>query len=133
MNIICRRHGYPLQNGLAYVHAILTIDNTSIDLSNVILDTGSESCVFNFNTLETFGIHVERDDTLRRIDGIGVSEIVFTKRIKKLVVNDLFLNDVEIDIGDMEYSYHFDGIIGLDFLLQTRAVIDFGKMELRQG
>jgi hypothetical protein len=31
----------------------------------------------------------------------------------------------------MKYGFDIDGIIGLDFLIETKAIIDFSQLELR--
>jgi hypothetical protein len=37
----------------------------------------------------------------------------------------------EIQVGAMRYGFPLDGIVGMDFLLATRAVIDLDARELR--
>jgi len=36
-------------------------------------------------------------------------------------------------LGSVNYGFQMNGILGLDFLLQTGAVIDFKALELRKG
>lgn len=39
--------------------------------------------------------------------------------------------DFQVEIGWMDYGFSLQGIVGLDFLLKTRAVIDLADLELR--
>jgi hypothetical protein len=43
------------------------------------------------------------------------------------------LRGVEIHIGAMDYGFPIQGILGLDFLLQVRAVIDLDALEVRSA
>jgi len=115
---------------LPYITATLTFQGQNLTLRRVILDTGSAGTVFSIDELAKIGLLPEREDQLREIHGIGGTEYVFTKRIEKLAIGDLQVADFEIEVGAMEYFLELDGIIGLDFLLQTRAIVDFSRLEV---
>ena len=51
-------------------------------------------------------------------------------RIDQLASGELVVTNFEVEIGAMNYGIELDGICGLDFLLQCRAIIDLGKLEL---
>jgi len=40
------------------------------------------------------------------------------------------MNDFEIEVGGMDYNFEIDGILGMDFLLNTNASIDFSKLTI---
>lgn len=120
-----------LQDGLPYITASITYGGQSLQLENVLLDTGSVGTIFSTDRLLTMGLRYEPDDFVHRIRGIGGSEFVFTKRIDQLTVGDLQISDFEIEVGAMEYGFEIDGIIGMDCLTQVRAVIDLGQLEIQ--
>jgi len=38
-----------------------------------------------------------------------------------------------IQLGSLSYGFRLDGILGVDFLLELGAVIDFDQMIIRKG
>lgn len=119
-----------LEHGLAYVEAVLTYRERSLAVGRTILDTGSAGTIFSADRLLELGVAPDPRDAVRRIRGVGGTEFVFTKRINALAVGDLVLNDFEIEVGAMDYGFPADAILGLDFLVQTGAVIDLHLLEL---
>lgn len=62
--------------------------------------------------------------------GIGGDEYVFSKIVDTVNVGTLSLRRFEIQIGAMDYKFQLDGIVGMDFLLATKAKIDCEKLVL---
>jgi hypothetical protein len=52
--------------------------------------------------------------------------------VDNLIVGDLQANSFTIEAGNLDYGFHFEAIIGFDFLEQARAVIDLAAMEIRK-
>lgn len=121
-----------LEHGLAYVEVALTFRGRSLRLSNAILDTGSSSSIFAADRLLDIGVVPESSDFLHRLRGVGGTEYVFTKRLDLLAVGDMEAPAFEIEVGAMNYGFPADGILGLDYLLRTGALIDFQRLELHQ-
>jgi hypothetical protein len=120
-----------LEHGLAYVEAVLTFRGRSLFLRDTILDTGSSSTIFAADRLLEIGIVPEPSDALHRLRGVGGTEYAFTKRLDLLAVGDMEVPDFEIEVGAMDYGFPAEGILGLDYLLQTGALIDLRRLELR--
>lgn len=119
-----------LQDGLPYVTASLLYHGQQLTLENVLLDTGSAGTIFATERVSTISLQYEPQDSIHRIRGVGGAEFVFTKRIDHLFLGELHAHDFEIEVGAMDYGFAIDGIIGTDFLVQVRAVIDLGRMQL---
>lgn len=83
--------------------------------------------------VETIDLLPEPVDPIRQIRGIGGTEFVFSKQVEQLVAGELAVNDFDIEVGAMKYGFALDGIIGLDFLLKTKAVINLAHMEIYQS
>ncbi len=120
-----------LEHGLAYVEAVLAFRGRSLHLGNTILDTGSSSTIFAADRLLDIGVVPEPSDALHRLRGVGGTEYAFTKRLDLLAVGDMKLPDFEIEVGAMDYGFPAEGILGLDYLLRTGALIDLQRLELR--
>jgi predicted aspartyl protease len=96
-------------------------------LNYVIVDTGSGSCILKNEAIQELGIKPEPEDSLGLVKGVGGSEYVFIKRLDYLSVGNLRLDNFTVDIGEMDYGFRIQGIIGMDFLLETGAVIDLSS------
>ena len=119
-----------LEQGLAFVEAVLTFRGRPFRLPNVVLDTGSGGTIFSADRLFDIGISPEPLDTLRRIRGVGGVEFVFTRVIDELVAGDLVVTQFKIEVGAMDYGFDAEGILGLDFLVASGATIDFRRLDL---
>ena len=122
-----------LEEGLPYVSATLTYRGHTVTLAQTLLDTGSAGTIFSVYHMASLGLVPEPDDPLHQITGVGGTEFVFAKRIDSLTVGDLSVNSFVIEIGAMDYDLDLDGIVGIDFLVQTGAVIDLVHFEIRRA
>jgi len=64
---------------------------------------------------------------------VGGTEFVVSKKIDALIVDELHLGDFVVQLGTMQYGLKIVGILGLDFLLQTKSLIDLDRLELRSS
>jgi hypothetical protein len=119
-----------LEHGLAYVEVALTFRGQSLFLRDTILDTGSASTIFSADRLLEIGVVPEPFDSLHRLRGVGGTEYAFTKRLDLLAVEDMKVPDFGIEVGAMDYGFPAEGILGLDYLLRTGALIDLRRLEL---
>ncbi|HRV92787.1 MAG TPA: aspartyl protease family protein [Anaerolineae bacterium] len=115
---------------LPFITVLMHFRGRQLVLDHVLLDTGSAGTVFAVDQVETIDLLPEPGDPIRQIRGVGGSEFVFSKRIERLVVGELEVSDFEIEVGAMKYGFALNGIIGLDFLLQTKAMIDLDGLEI---
>ena len=119
-----------LRDGLPHVTASLTYQGRRLSLKDVLLDTGSAGAIFSTDRVLAIGLTYEPDDTVHRIRGVGGTEFVFAKRVDRLSVGELQVNDFQIEVGAMDYGFDIDGIIGMDFLIQVGAIIDLATLEI---
>jgi predicted aspartyl protease len=121
-----------IQDGLPYVTITLRYRGQQLELLNVLLDTGSAGTIFSADQVLSIGLQYEADDPVHRIRGIGGAEFVFSKRVDRISLGELQVNDFVIEVGAMDYGIDMDGIVGMDFLMQVGALIDLSQMEVRQ-
>ena len=67
--------------GLPQVSMYLSYRGRSLNLENVLLDTGSASTIFSADRLLDADLRCEPTDVLNRVRGIGGTEFVFSKAI----------------------------------------------------
>jgi hypothetical protein len=119
-----------LENGLSYISVTLSYQGQEMTLEKMLLDTGSMGTLFAIEKVDSIDLLPEYNDRIREIYGIGGREYVFSKTIDYLVSGKLMVENFEVEIGDINYGIEMDGICGLDFLLQSKAIIDLEKLKL---
>lgn len=122
-----------LAHRLSFVSVTVRANGQSLTLQNVLLDTDSAGTAFRTDDLETIGVHPRLEDRLVDMRGIGGIETVVQTRVDGVEVGDLIASPMIIQLGELDYSIPMDGILGLDFLLQTGAQLDFKTMEIRKA
>ena len=50
-------------------------------------------------------------------------EVVYMRVVDRLAIGKASLSNFEVEIGGMDYGFEIQGILGMDFLRQTGAVI----------
>jgi hypothetical protein len=65
--------------------------------------------------------------------GIGGREAVIEKQVDFVEVSELRVGLLTIEIRAVDYGFSINGIFGMNFLIQTRAIIDFKTLEIRKA
>lgn len=120
-----------IAHGLPFVDVIIAANNREHLVTNVLLDTGSVACIFRTDDVELIGVSLAPEDRFRNLSGIGGKEWVVEKKIDRISVGNLTVSPIVIQVGAVKYGYSINGILGIDFMLQTGAVIDLHNLELR--
>ena len=95
------------------------------------MDTGSATTLVNADVAAQVGIVPEPTDRLRTLRGVGGRELVFTRKVEAFGVGTVSMAGFDIEIGGMDYGFDIQGIIGMDFLSSTAAIVDLDAMALR--
>ncbi|RJX37870.1 hypothetical protein D3P09_17400 [Paenibacillus pinisoli] len=121
-----------LQHGLPIISLTLTHNNRTIILRNVLFDTGCAATVFDTDALAEIGIFIDFvNGRAKRMYGVGgTSEICYEQIIPELQIELFALNDFPIQLGSILEPYGFDGILGIDFMIQTKCKVDFHTMQV---
>lgn len=119
-----------IEDGLLLTDMELTFKGNSLKLKRVLVDTGSGGTIISTDLAETIGIIAEENDMIYRISGIGGSEFVFSKQVGLIKIGQAEIRDFSLEVGAMNYGFDLEGIIGLDFLQQIKAIINIDKLTL---
>lgn len=115
---------FNIKFGLPFVSIELIFRGKVLLLEKVLLDTGSASTILNANRLEIIGVVPEEYDVVDAIRGVGGVEYVYTKQLDQLKLDQTILENFQVEIGNMDYGFDLDGIIGFDFISDAELVID---------
>lgn len=122
--------GIVLAHRLPFVSVTLHANGQTLVLERVLLDTGSVGTAFKTEDVQQIGVFLKPTDRIVRLQGVGGMEIVVQTQIEALQVGDLVVRPMVIQLGELDYAIPMDGILGLDFLLQTGAQIDLKTLEI---
>jgi predicted aspartyl protease len=113
-----------LQDNLPFVTVTLVQSGRRLEISNILIDTGSGGTIFAADDAALIGIAPQDEDVLRHVHGVGGSEVVFMRRVEQLQVGEYVHSNFEIEVGGMDYGFDIHGILGMDFLLAAGAHIE---------
>ncbi len=119
-----------LHHGLPFVGGTLSYGERTVRLEHPLLDSGSSGTLFSADRLYQIGVLMESSDLMQRIHGVGGTEFVFMKTVDEVTVGDLRVANFLIEIGEMDYGFEIDGIIGMNFLRDVGAIIDFEQLQM---
>ena len=121
---------FVLKDNLPFTSVVIGYKGSEVEVTNVLIDTGSASSIFSTDIVEHIQIVPSPQDTLHVIRRIGGTEVVFNRCVDFIDINDFSLPNFEIEVGGMEYGFEIKGILGMDFLISSGAIINLKYMYL---
>jgi predicted aspartyl protease len=119
-----------LKDDLPFTSIKLEYRDKTIEVTDVLIDTGSASTILSADIVAQIGITPEPSDSLHIVRGVGGTEVVFTRQIDRLQIDQQSLTKFEIEVGGMDYGFGINGILGMDFLTRAGAVINLCDLKL---
>jgi hypothetical protein len=119
-----------LKNGLPIVSLTLIHNDQTIQLSNVLFDTGCAATIFDTDLLSRIGIYMDFiHGRAKRMYGVGgTSEVCYEQVIPHLWIEHFQLESFPVQLGSVQEPYGFDGILGIDFMMKTKCKVDFERI-----
>lgn len=102
------------RHNLAFVTATLTYSGRSVEIPDLLVDTGAASTVINADLAAEARIYLRPSDRLRRLRGVGGHEHVFVRRVDRFAIGEQGLDDFDLEIGEVDYGFEIGGILGMD-------------------
>ncbi|MFB9759761.1 retropepsin-like aspartic protease family protein [Ectobacillus funiculus] len=106
----------------------VTYKGLTIQIDDVIVDTGSSHTIISPDVLEEIGVTYENGDPIYEAYGIGGTVPFYTKIIDEIRIGDFIAKNIEIDVGELP-KYH-NGLLGLDILKEYKFVLDLEQLEM---
>lgn len=119
-----------LRDELPFMTVSLAYQGQSVSIREVLVDTGSASTLFAADAVAVIGLFPIPTDELRLIRGVGGTEAVFSRRVDYLEVDGRQVEGFEVEIAGMDYGFAINGILGMDFLRRTGAVVDLATLQI---
>lgn len=88
-----------------------------------LIDTGSAGTMLSSEVAEILGIDFATGKDAYLVYGVGGAETVYTHHISRLVLGNHAAINFLAEIGQMNYGFEIDAIIGADVLQAIGAVI----------
>ncbi|MBB6631411.1 retropepsin-like aspartic protease [Clostridium algidicarnis] len=120
-----------LKYGIPFIEISIINSNNEITVKNVLIDTGAGSSIVSSDIALEIGLAPSPTDVINRVRGVGGYEYVYEKSIDKIKIEDIEINNFKIEIGDMDYGFNIEAILGTDFLIESRATVDMENLELK--
>jgi hypothetical protein len=120
-----------LKDNLPFTSVVIGYRGSDVEVTNVLIDTGSASSIFAADIVEHIQIVPSPQDILQVIRGIGGTEVVFKRRVDFLKLGEFRLPNFEIEVGGMDYGFKIHGILGMDFLISSGAIINLKSMQIQ--
>ena len=122
---------FVLKDNLPFTSVVIGYNGSEVEVTNVLIDTGSASSIFSADIVEHIQIVPSPQDILQVIRGIGGTEVVFKRRVDFLELGEFRLPNFEIEVGGMDYGFKIRGILGMDFLIGSGAIINLKTMQIQ--
>ncbi len=121
---------FSLRGNLPFITITLGYQQQTAVIDNVLVDTGSASTILATEAVARVQIVPMPNDELHIIRGVGGREAVFSRVVDSIQVGQYKSSKFEIEVGGMDYGFQINGILGMDFLTQSGALIDLQSMRL---
>jgi predicted aspartyl protease len=119
-----------LRDDLILTPVTVVYQGREIQVPDVVVDTGSATTMLATDAVAHIGIVPEPQDILHVVRGVGGAEVVFSRRVDRLQVGWRAVEQFEIEVGGIDDAFDIKGILGMDFLLRTGAIINLGTLRL---
>ncbi|EQF27296.1 MULTISPECIES: retropepsin-like aspartic protease [Clostridioides] len=116
---------FKYKNGLLYTDIEILIENKSILVKDMIIDTGASHTIISSSYLEESDIGFNDDDTIVKASGYGGTvQYSVRKLVNKVACGDITLENIKLDFGEIDPEEKVNGLLGLDFLINANLIID---------
>ncbi len=118
------------REGLLYTSIVINFKGEEKTIDNVIIDTGAAHSLISSDIAEEIGIVYKNGDRLITMFGIGGEDFAFRKSITQIKLGTLVIENHPLDFGFLDIENGINGLIGLDLLIKSKAIIDLDTLEI---
>ncbi|RDE36267.1 hypothetical protein DV713_01390 [Parageobacillus thermoglucosidasius] len=124
-----------IENGLPIVSVEIKRGEKAVLLTDVLLDTGCATTIFDTDALAQIGIELDIiNGRTKRMYGVGGhSELCYEQIVNNVIIDGKELVSFLLQLEMIKEIYGFDGILGVDFMERTGMIIDFQNFLIKYG
>lgn len=119
-----------IEHGIPFIKANFKHNNNEIVVSNILIDTGAASSIISVDIALEIGLTPSPTDIIHRVRGVGGYECVYEKVIESITAPNIDISNFLVEVGDMDYGFNINAILGTDFLRRAKAKIDMENLTL---
>ena len=123
---------YPAQKvgNLLRVNASIGGHTSQVAVLRLLIDTGASYTILPINPLKPLGYDLNQSKFKRQIvTASGVVQVPFIT-VNWLNCLGIRMENFPVALYDLPVSSKLDGILGMDFLIQNRAIVATGESEI---
>ena len=119
---------FNFRNGLIWIPIDIEYEGENIIINNCILDTGSATTAIDIDLVE---FNYKKPSLVKRLVGIGGgTQEVINQEVNKITIDQISLENIEIEFGDIQADLGINGFIGTDVLRNFDIDIKFSNKKL---
>lgn len=119
-----------IEHGIPFIEVIFKHNNSQIVVPNVLIDTGAASSIISVDIALEMGLGPSPTDIIHRVRGVGGYEYVYEKVVKSICIENIEISNFSVEVGDMDYGFNINAILGTDFFIKAKANIDMKNLTL---
>lgn len=119
-----------IEHGIPFIKANFKHNNNEMVVSNILIDTGAASSIISVDIALEIGLTPSPTDIIHRVRGVGGYEYVYEKVIESITAPNIDISNFLVEVGDMDYGFNINAILGTDFLRRAKAKIDMENLTL---
>ena len=116
------------RNGLLFTSIIIKYHGKSVEIDDVVVDTGASSCIIDPSAIENLQMTFTKEDEIETFYGVSGLFNYFKRTADIIILDDISINNLDFYVGTIDDN--INGLIGLDLLINLNAIINLKKMEI---
>lgn len=117
------------KDGLLFTSIRINYNGMTVELNNVVVDTGASYCIIEPSAIEDLEIILTKEDEVETFYGVNGFFNYVRRTVDNITIGNTSIGNVNIYIGSV--GEDIDGLLGLDVLKSSGAIIDLSNMEIR--
>lgn len=116
-----------IEDGLPLATVELVYFDKKFEFQDVLIDTGCSVTIFDTDLMAEMGVIIDFakgiPTTMYGVGGKG--EVCIQQNVGELYIDGQLVNNFNLQLGMVQDMYGFNGLISIDFMLETGLILDF--------
>jgi predicted aspartyl protease len=117
------------KDGLLYTSLKINYHGKTVEVNNIVVDTGASFCIIEPSSIEELGITLNKDDEIETFYGVNGIFSYVKRTSDSIILDEVILNNIDFYMGTIDDN--INGLLGLDVLIKSNASINLGDMNIK--